>query len=350
MITERQYPKKILPEELDLYLSKGWYRMGQSIFTCHFLWFGDRLYSAIWLRLKLKDFSFSKKQRKILKRNKKHFQYIYRPARLTRDKEILYQKYRACFDGRLAPTLKESLQDGTDFNIYNTYEICVYNQENQLIAFSLFDVGKKSIASIQGIYDHDYAAYSLGYYTMLLEMQYGLEHHIAHYYPGYIVPGYHRFDYKKRIGDVDFFNIKLKKWQIYDKKNPPYSPLKQIELKLEHLQEKLAPYIPSKKCMYPLFEANLFGFWQAPYLEHPVFLWCMPRRVNRSYLTVVYDLLKEHYILLRCSQFDDLPFVLKDYPHPSAFFPITFIELLVMEDVLAISKSADEMVAIILGR
>lgn len=350
MITEREYPKKILPEELDLYLAKGWYRMGQSIFTCHFLWFGERLYSAIWLRLGLENFSFNKKQRKILNRNKKQFNYIYRPARLTRDKEILYQKYKASFDGRLAQSLKESLQDGADFNIYNTYEICVFNQEKDLVAFSFFDVGKKSIASIQGIYDHDYAAYSLGYYTMLLEMQYGLEQQMSHYYPGYVVPGYRRFDYKKRIGEVDYYDIKLKKWRTYDKQNPPHSPLKQIELKIEYLQKKLDTYITTKKCMYPLFEANLFGFWQAPYLEHPVFLWCMPRRINMSYITVVYDLLKEHYVLLRCSQFDDLPFLLKKYPDASAYLPDNFTELLVVEDVLAVSKSADEMVELILGR
>lgn len=350
MITEREYPKKILPEELDHYLAKGWYRMGQSIFTCHFLWFGERLYSAVWLRLDLRDFSFNKKQRKIMQRNRKHFHYVYRPAKLDIAKEILYQKYKTKFDGRLAPNLKESLQDGADFNIYNTYEICVYDEDNHLVAFSFFDVGEKSIASIQGIYDHDYSTYSLGYYTMLLEMKYGLEHHIAHYYPGYIVPGYQRFDYKKRIGAVDYYDIKQEKWLLYNKKNPPHAPLKQIELKIEALQKKLQAHMPSKKCMYPLFEANLFGFWKAPYLEHPMFLWCMPRRINTTYIIVVYDLLKEHYILLRCSQFDDLPFFLKSHPHPSAYLPANFTELLVVEDVLAVSGSLDEMARLISGK
>ncbi|MFK7932945.1 MAG: arginyl-tRNA--protein arginylyltransferase, partial [Saprospiraceae bacterium] len=73
MTTEREYPVFIVPEELDDYLSHGWYRMGQAIFTCHFLWFGEKLYSAIWLRLPLLTFQFSKGQRKLLRRNAQRF-------------------------------------------------------------------------------------------------------------------------------------------------------------------------------------------------------------------------------------------------------------------------------------
>ena len=29
---------------------------------------------------------------------------------------------------------------------------------------------------------------------------------IDYYYPGYVVPGYHRFDYKLKIGEVEFYD------------------------------------------------------------------------------------------------------------------------------------------------
>ncbi|MEM9992319.1 MAG: arginine-tRNA-protein transferase, partial [Bacteroidota bacterium] len=180
---------------LDHYLAKGWYRMGQGIFTCHFLCFGERIYSAIWLRLSLKDYTFRKSLRKVIKRNQQ-FKTLIRPAQIDKQKEILYQRYRwYSFKGNISTSLQESLQDGGHTNIYNTYESCVYDGD-KLVAVSFFDLGDNSIASILGMYDPDYAGYSLGFYTMLVEIQYGQAQQFDYYYPGYIVPGYERFDYK----------------------------------------------------------------------------------------------------------------------------------------------------------
>ena len=60
---EKHYPEVLLPEDLDAYLEKGWYRMGQTIFTTHFLCFDKGFFSAIWVRLDLQNFSFNKRQR-----------------------------------------------------------------------------------------------------------------------------------------------------------------------------------------------------------------------------------------------------------------------------------------------
>ena len=38
-------------EELDKYLERGWFRMGQTIFTTNFLKFNGLIYSVIWLRI-----------------------------------------------------------------------------------------------------------------------------------------------------------------------------------------------------------------------------------------------------------------------------------------------------------
>lgn len=339
MTTEREYPVFIAPEEMDDYLNKGWYRMGQAIFTCHFLWFGEKLYSAIWLRLSLRDFQFSKKQRKLLRRNEQRFSYIIRPAKLTYSKDRLYSRYRQQFNGRLAYTLRESLQDGSDKNIYNTQEICIY-EGNRLVAFSFFDIGKTSIASILGIYDPDYHSFSLGYYTMLLEIIYGLNHGFHYYFPGYVVPGYDRFEYKKRIGAVQYYNPIQQNWLPYDKKTPPPTPLAQMESKLDQLQDELVRAgISIKKCQYPLFEANLFGFWKANYLEYPIFLWCFPQSFNLDYLVLTYDLVKNQYYLLRCSQFDDLPFYIKEWSESHDLLESKFTELLIVEEIIVKTNS-----------
>ena len=38
--------------------------------------------------------------------------------------------------------------------------------------------------------------YSLGFYTMLLEIDFGIKSGAEYYYPGYVVPNYFKFDYK----------------------------------------------------------------------------------------------------------------------------------------------------------
>lgn len=343
MITEREYPNIIPPHILDDYLARGWYRMGQSIFTCHFLWFSDQLYSAIWLRLDLTTFSFNKRQRKLINRNEKVFRYEYGPLKLTTKKNRLYQRYRISFKGRIAITLRDSLQDGTDFNIYNTHEVRVYDGD-KLIAFSFFDLGENSISSISGVYDPDYQSHSLGFYTMLLEMKYGLKKGYKYYYPGYIVPGYPRFDYKQKIGLIEYYNPINGEWKNYDKVNPPSTPLSTIHQRIDAIQAFFQTQeIAQQKCIYPLFEANLFGFWKAAYLEQPVFLWCYPEKINTNYLIVIYNLKSHNYQLLQCTQFDDLPFYINDINTKEEEHLNKFTELLIIEKVLA---KSDDMTVI----
>ena len=61
MFVEIEYPDKLLPAQLDDYLSKGWFRMRQTIFTTNFLHFRHQFYSAIWLRISLDNYLFDKK-------------------------------------------------------------------------------------------------------------------------------------------------------------------------------------------------------------------------------------------------------------------------------------------------
>jgi arginine-tRNA-protein transferase len=58
----------IRPEELDQYLSRGWFRMDQSIFTSQFLQDDDFIFrDLVWLRHRLSAFRFPKWFRKMKK-------------------------------------------------------------------------------------------------------------------------------------------------------------------------------------------------------------------------------------------------------------------------------------------
>ncbi len=215
MFTQEKYLPTITGEEFDLFLANGWFPMGQAIFTCHILFFENVLYSPVWIRLPLKGYTFRKGLRKLMRKNERVFQTLIRPAVIDEEKEQLFQLFRSSFKGQLPITLKSYLLDGEEHNIYTTYETAVYHGEC-LVAFSFFDLGHNSLASIKGIYDPQYAAYSLGLYTMLREIRYGVEQGFEYFYPGYIVPGYSRFDYKLRIGraeEIEYFNLKYHQWQ-----------------------------------------------------------------------------------------------------------------------------------------
>lgn len=205
MLTERHYPLYLTHYELDDYLARGWYRMNQMIFTCHFIYFNEGIYSPVWIRLPLHNFSFKKRLKKIIRRNKQLFRIESRPASITAEKERLYQLYRMNFNGQLASSLRDAMLDNTNINIYDTHEICIYH-EDQLVALSFFDKGAKAIASIKGIFHPAFAKYSLGFFTMLMEIEWARDNGKLFYYPGYVIPGRPRFDYKLRIGDVEYFN------------------------------------------------------------------------------------------------------------------------------------------------
>ncbi len=306
MYTQRRIPLSMPPEHLDAYLARGWYRMGQMIFTCQFLGVEASFFSTIWLRLDLNLHQNSKSQRKLLRKNAQQFRFSIQPAQITKEKEKLFQRYRVEFDGYLSPTLRHSLQDNTDHNIYNTYEVTIY-EGDKLVAFSFFDLGYKSIASIKGVYDPEYKKYSLGYYTMLLEMEFGTQNGYDYYYPGYIVPGYSKFDYKTRIGNVDYYEYRSRQWKSFDKFSDDKVPMNQLRSNLQRLEKELDQHkITYKEIMYPLYEANMMGYWEEDFFEHPISLICFPEHMHYIFHAITYDLQKGQFVLYKCMQSKEL--------------------------------------------
>lgn len=299
MFTEKHFPQAMTGIELDQYLHNGWYRMGQTIFTCHFLFFENKLYSPIWIRLPLANYRFRKGLRKIKRQVETPFRVKVGPAVLDPFKEELFQHYRANFDGRLASTLLESLQDNGPFNIYDSQMVEVFDGK-KLIAFSFFDVGEKSLASIQGVYHPGYQQYSLGFYTMIKEIEYGLDNGYEYFYPGYVVPGYKRFDYKLRIGkkeEIEYYNLKMRSWSAYPNFSVADSPIEVVSLFLTKLGWTLSKEnISCQLLYYPAYDASVFGKQSERLLESPLFLNLFHDIFEKPKFIAYYDIWKERYI------------------------------------------------------
>jgi len=299
MLTERHYPLYLTHHELDDYLAQGWYRMNQMIFTCHFLYFNEGIYSPVWIRLPLNNFRFKKSLRKLINKNKKHFTIESQPASITYEKELLFHRYRANFKGQLANSLHDALLDTTQINIYDTQEICIYH-EGRLVGMSYFDKGDKAIASILGIYDPAYAKYSLGFFSMLMEIEWAQENEKLFYYPGYIIPGRPRFDYKLRIGEVEYFSPTDRLWKPYNKIDYNSLPIFNLKQKLFSIRCELEKAgIPTEQVFYPLFEEELMEYHGKEFLKFPLVLSCYHRDDNLYPLTIEYDLVKNCYVLSR---------------------------------------------------
>ncbi|GGF02973.1 GNAT family N-acetyltransferase [Hymenobacter cavernae] len=181
-------------DALDYYLGQGYYRMQQDLFTCQFLPINDGFFTVHWLRLVLPQVQFGAEQRRLLRLNQP-FSVSIRPFQLTAEYEELYARYRFSTNFEAPPTVESFLLAGAERSIFTTSVIEVRDGA-QLIAVGIFDSGLRSLAGIMNFYDPSYRRHSLGKYLMLLKIEYALGQQMHYYYPGYLVHGYSKFDYK----------------------------------------------------------------------------------------------------------------------------------------------------------
>jgi arginine-tRNA-protein transferase len=138
MLAKLNYPTALHPKELDNYLAHGWFRMGQTIFTTNFLRFSGVFYSAIWLRIDLDTFVPSKTQLKLEKLNAT-FSVEIVPVKVTTTHEELFLKYKNHISFEAAPSLEYLLYHDGNNDIYDTYQVNIYDQQ-KLIATGFFDL------------------------------------------------------------------------------------------------------------------------------------------------------------------------------------------------------------------
>jgi leucyl-tRNA---protein transferase len=277
MFAEVNCPEILASQELDKYLERGWFRMGQTIFTTNFLNFKNNLYAAIWLRLPLASYSEDKTQLKLFKKNSP-FRIKVQAATVTPEKEILFSNYRQSISFEASASIQTLLFGKSNTrNIYNTREISLYD-DNKLIAVGYFDLGEKSAAGISSFYDPAYKKYSLGKYLIYLKIEYCKKLGLDYFYPGYFVPGYSLFDYKLDIGKsaLEYLDFTSSKWKSIAEFSNALTPLQQMLDKLDALQQLLWQNgVESKILKYEFFDANLIPELEGIVLfDFPVFLLC----------------------------------------------------------------------------
>lgn len=204
-INEEFYASKVSPRRLDALLENGWRHFGAHFFRYNLGFYENEIRAVQPLRVRLSDFTSSKSQRRVLRRNR-DLQSVVRPVEIDAEKEKLFERHKRRFK-RDAPA---SIYDFLDIDdAANTpcaaLEICVYDNE-KLLAASFFDVGETAVSSVYAIFAPEESTRSLGILTMLLEIDFAIKAGKKFYYSGYAYAGNSFYDYKKRFSALERFD------------------------------------------------------------------------------------------------------------------------------------------------
>lgn len=293
------YPEGLDNEQFDRYLSSGFFRASINLHKAEVICANKGLYSPINIRIRLDNHKFSKSHRRLLRKNGELFTYDIGNLVINDDMESLYQDNKKNFSGFICDSVEELLLANGNTSPFNSRMINVYSSE-KLIAASVFDVGKNSIASILGLYDLEMRSRYLGIYTMLLEIEEAKRQGLEYYYPGYIFNSESSLDYKLSLGDIEYRSktdswIKISKGKsVKETKDFILSKHESVNIQLIEKQKEIIEILESygivgESLTYPIFDiinVKLNGFVN---VRNPLLV-----RISEN-IFVEYDYVTESY-------------------------------------------------------
>lgn len=202
------------PAEFDQWLLKGWRLLGYAVIRHNFAVCHGRICRTIPLRIPLGEaLDFSKSQRRLLRRNE-HLEVVCAPIKLTPEKEDLFQRHTVRFRDRQPTSIYSFLHSKANMVPTSGMEFSIYDQ-SKLIACSFFHLGKNSVSGTYCVFDPNYGQYSLGTYTMLLELQLAQKMGKKYYYHGYCYDVPSQFDYKLNFNQLEAMDWKTGIWSAH---------------------------------------------------------------------------------------------------------------------------------------
>lgn len=191
--------------EYDKLLATGWFRSREVIYRSDLICLDQRVSSVRHIRYDLEKYDLKKRHRRLLNKNSNRFRVEISSVNITPDIERLYDLQRTRFKGFIHSEITGIVYGGEPQSSLMISQLNIYDG-NLLVASSFFDVGSNSAASIICVCDPEYSRYSLGIYTMLLEIEYMCKIGVRYYYPGYILDKPSCFDYKLKFGNCQWLS------------------------------------------------------------------------------------------------------------------------------------------------
>lgn len=181
------------PERLDLLLSEGDRRVGPLMYKTQC----GSCKACESLRIPLEDFSLSRSQRRVWKKNQDLSLRISTPPTTDRERVALFNRHR--LERKLS---KKRL--GTDgYHAWlsqswtESYEFAWY-EGRKLVMASIVDVGKEASSAVYCYFDPDMSSRSLGTFSILHGIQWGQKRGLKYHYLGLHVAQNAHLSYKAK--------------------------------------------------------------------------------------------------------------------------------------------------------
>ncbi|WP_419776965.1 arginyltransferase [Malaciobacter marinus] len=182
-------------EDYQNMLEHGWRRFGKM----HFVPECKTCTKCISMRIDVKNYKFSKSEKRVINKNKDTKLYIQTPS-ISLDHLKLYDKYhKFMHDKKQWPYFPISPDDYSRSYVEGKDKFTkefLYFKGEELVAVALVDILPESISSIYCFYDHEYADLSLGKFSILAQIKIAKELEIPYIYLGYWIKDHFSMGYK----------------------------------------------------------------------------------------------------------------------------------------------------------
>ena len=181
-------------KHIDEFLAAGWIILGDEFRS----YGGER---NIPVRIRLKDFSLSKHQRRVLKRNS-DIRTEVKSLAITERECALFENFRIRLIGMGTKSLFNAVPEMSS-NEIKTFTV---TEGDRLVATSYLVIGKTSTYSLFAMWEPAFGSRSLGILTILKEIEFSIIHGKEYYYlgPVHAEPSY--YDYKKHFHALESFD------------------------------------------------------------------------------------------------------------------------------------------------
>jgi arginine-tRNA-protein transferase len=204
LINEEFYADRLLPEQMDSLWANGWRHFGEHFFRYNVGLLVDDVRFVLPLRIRLKDFSFSKSQRRVLRRNN-DLDVSIGLIDIDPATQELFHRHKTRFNHGIPESVFNFISRQPALAPCEAKEIRV-TRNSQILAVSYFDIGGNSASGIYAMFEPSAAGRSLGIFTLLREIEYSIETGRDFYYLGYAYQGRSFYDYKKRFRATEAFD------------------------------------------------------------------------------------------------------------------------------------------------
>jgi len=187
---------------MDALWAEGWRHFGVYFFRYSYL----GRHTLLPLRVRLAHHALSRSQRRVLNKNR-DLHVRLQPAYVDAQVEALFAKHKTRFRRNVPERIYNFISHCPARIPCRSHSLTLHHQ-GRLVGISYLDEGAQATSSVYQCFDPAYAKRSPGIlmivYSILLSQAWGKDF----YYPGYAYQEPSEYDYKKRLGALEYFDWK----------------------------------------------------------------------------------------------------------------------------------------------